>query len=147
MSRPDVGFSVRLVSWGEAHEALAAVRRAVFIVEQNVPESLEWDADDAVSLHALASTAAGEPIGTARLLPDGHIGRVAVMPEWRGHGVGSALLAIMIDAARARGNGWAKLNAQEQALPFYRRFGFEADGELFLDAGIPHRAMKLRLTP
>ena len=147
MSRPDIGYTVRLVSWGEAHEALAAMRRAVFIVEQHVPEPLEWDADDAVSLHALASTAAGEPIGTARLLPDGHIGRMAVMREWRGHGVGSALLSAMIDAARARGHVWAKLNAQVQALTFYRRFGFEAVGELFLDAGIPHRAMKLRLTP
>lgn len=145
MDRPEAGFSIRLASWDAACKPLAAVRRAVFIVEQNVPEALEWDADDAVSLHALASSAAGEAIGTARLLPDGHIGRMAVLREWRGHGVGSALLSSMIEAARAHGHATARLNAQVQALPFYRRFGFEAAGDVFLDAGMAHRAMTLRL--
>lgn len=145
MDRPEAGFTIRLASWDEAREPLAAVRRAVFVVEQNVPDALEWDADDAVSLHALASSAAGEAIGTARLLADGHIGRIAVLREWRGHGVGGALLTAMIEAARAHGHATARLNAQVQALPFYRRFGFEAEGEVFLDAGMAHRAMTLRL--
>jgi predicted GNAT family N-acyltransferase len=145
MDRDAAGFTIQLVSWDAARESLAAVRREVFIVEQNVPESLEWDANDAVSLHALAASAEGEAIGTARLLPDGHIGRMAVLRGWRGHGVGSAVLKRMIEAARANGHAIARLNAQVQALPFYRRFGFEVDGEVFLDAGMPHRAMTLRL--
>ena len=145
MSRPAV-FEVRLVAWDEAREALASVRRAVFVVEQNVPEELEWDEADAVSQHALAS-ADGVPIGTARLLPDGHIGRIAVLRAWRGRGVGAALLTAMIDAARQRGFATVLLNAQVQALDFSRRFGFVAEGDVFPDAGIPHRAMRLELTP
>lgn len=146
MSRPDAGFTVHLVAWHDAHESLAAVRRAVFIEEQRVPEALEWDADDAPSLHALAVSEVGGPIGTARLLPDGHIGRMAVLREWRSRGVGGALLTAMIEAARVRGHARVLLNAQVQALPFYRRFGFETEGGIFLDAGIEHRAMVLRLT-
>lgn len=145
MSRPAARFEVRLVAWDEAREALASVRRAVFVVEQNVPEDLEWDEADAVSLHALA-TADGVPIGTARLLPDGHIGRIAVLREWRGQGAGDALLASMLTAARERGFETALLNAQVQALDFYRRHGFAAEGDVFLDAGIPHRTMRLDLT-
>jgi predicted GNAT family N-acyltransferase len=144
MSRPADRFEVRLVAWDEAREALASVRHAVFVVEQRVPEELEWDEADAVALHALAS-AAGVPIGTARLLPDGHIGRIAVLREWRGRGAGDALLASMLDAARERGFDTALLNAQVHALDFYRRHGFEAEGDVFLDAGIPHRAMRLDL--
>lgn len=134
------------MAWHDALESLAAVRRTVFIEEQSVPEALEWDADDAPSLHALAVSREGEPIGTARLLPDGHIGRVAVLRAWRSRGVGGALLSAMIEAARTRGHGRALLNAQVQALPFYRRFGFEVEGGIFLDAGIEHRAMVLRFT-
>jgi predicted GNAT family N-acyltransferase len=144
MSRSAARFEVRLVAWDEACAALASVRRAVFIVEQQVPEDLEWDEADAVALHALA-TADGVPVGTARLLPDGHIGRIAVLRAWRGQGVGDALLASMLAAARERGFEAALLNAQVQALDFYRRHGFVAEGEVFLDAGIPHRAMRLDL--
>lgn len=144
MSRPAARFEVRLVAWDEARVALASVRRAVFIVEQRVPEALEWDGADAVALHALA-LADGVPIGTARLLSDGHIGRIAVLREWRGLGVGDALLAAMLNAARERGFDTALLNAQVQALDFYRRHGFEAEGDVYLDAGIPHRAMRLEL--
>ncbi|MBX9633134.1 MAG: GNAT family N-acetyltransferase [Burkholderiales bacterium] len=139
-------FEVRLVAWDEAHAALESVRRAVFVVEQNVPEELEWDEADAVSQHALASSG-GMPVGTARLLPDGHIGRIAVLRDWRGQGVGGALLTAMIDVAAKRGFATVLLNAQVQALDFYRRFGFVAEGEVFDDAGIPHRAMRLDITP
>ena len=142
MSRPDVSCSISLVSWGEAHEALAAVRRAVFIFEQHVPESLEWDADDAVSLHALASTVAGEPIGAARLLPDGHIGRMSVLKEWRGKGVGGLLLQALLEQARLRRHTRARLNAQTDAAGFYRRYGFEVEGPEFMEAGIAHVPMQ-----
>jgi len=137
----DVRFHVRLVDWTDAAEALRAVRTAVFIVEQRIPANLEWDADDARSVHALAAAAGGAPIGCGRLLPDGHIGRMAVVAPWRRRGVGAALLARLVDAARARGDARVVLNAQTQAMPFYAAFGFAPVGAPFVEAGIPHRAM------
>lgn len=135
------GFTVRVVDWKADEAKLRAVRAAVFIVEQNIPEELEWDALDAVSIHALAEDREGVPIGCGRLLPDGHIGRVAVLSDWRGQGVGAALLAHLIDLARKRGDERVLLNAQTQAMPFYARFGFAPTGEEFIEAGIPHWTM------
>lgn len=140
----ELSFAVALVRWVDEHESLQFVRRRVFIEEQHVPEAEEWDAIDALCLHALArDTARLKPLGTARLLPDGHIGRVAVLKEHRGLGIGAALMRAMIDAGRAQGHTTLKLSAQAHALAFYERFGFVAHGEIFLDAGIPHRAMTL----
>jgi predicted GNAT family N-acyltransferase len=137
----DDRFAVRVVDWAAGETRLRAVRLAVFVVEQNIPEELEWDAMDAVSIHALAEDSGGTPIGCGRLLPDGHIGRVAVLSDWRGRGVGAALLERLIAVARARGDTRVVLNAQEQAMPFYARFGFVPEGEAFMEADIPHRAM------
>lgn len=117
----------------------------VFIVEQRVPESLEWDEFDAVSMHALAQDADGQAIGTGRLLPDGHIGRMAVVRDWRGRGVGSAVLEFLVDCAQKRGDGAVHLNAQTHAIGFYQRYGFVAHGDEFQDAGIPHRQMTRKL--
>ena len=137
----DDRFAVRVVDWAAGESRLRAVRLAVFVVEQNIPEELEWDAMDAASIHALAEDPAGTPIGCGRLLPDGHIGRMAVLSDWRGRGVGAALLERLIAVARARGDTRVVLNAQEQAMPFYARFGFVPEGEAFMEADIPHRAM------
>lgn len=82
-------------------------------------------------------------MGTGRLLPDGHIGRMAVLREWRGKGVGALLLRALVELARSRGHTSVRLNAQTQALGFYRRYGFEAVGAQFMEAGIPHLAMRL----
>jgi predicted GNAT family N-acyltransferase len=139
--------TVRLESWQAASQRLAFVRRAVFINEQHVPEALEWDDADAHAVHALAESATGIPVGTARLLPDHQIGRMAVLGPWRGAGVGSALLRALIGVAVLRGAVSVQLNAQVRAIPFYERFGFEAHGAVFDDAGIPHRAMTLRAGP
>ena len=79
---------------------MQGVRRAVFVVEQRVPEALEWDDADALSLHALAHDSQGQPVATGRLLPDGHIGRMAVVREWRGRGVGRAILDFLVDCGR-----------------------------------------------
>jgi len=133
-------FSIRLAEWPADLEILRSLRQEVFIREQSVPAELEWDGLDAQSRHTLA-IADGIPIGTGRLLPDGHIGRMAVLREWRGQGVGSALLASLMDIARELGMRRVLLNAQVHALSFYQRHGFEAEGEEFLDAGIPHRRM------
>jgi predicted GNAT family N-acyltransferase len=137
-----VDFEVRTCRWADASSQLRAIRHAVFVVEQRVPESLEWDDADAESLHALAVDANGEAIGCARLLPDGHIGRVAVLPSSRGRGVGTALLLRLVDAARTGGNARVIVNAQVDAMPFYARYGFVARGDVFDEAGIAHRVME-----
>ncbi len=134
-------FHVRLVTWDEAGERLGAVRETVFVHEQNVPLELEYDGLDPDCIHALAETADGQAIGTARLRPGGHIGRMAVLAPWRGRGVGGALLRALIDEAERNGVTETYLHAQVQALDFYARYGFEAIGPEFMDAGIPHRKM------
>ena len=135
------GFGVRLVDWAEAGDGLRAVRRAVFIAEQAIPEDMEWDDFDAVCPHAIAEDANGNAVGCGRLLPDGHIGRLAVLRGWRGRGVGAALLAHLMDLARSRGHARAILEAQTRAMPFYVRHGFAAAGDEYLEAGIPHQTM------
>lgn len=142
-----VEFHVRLVTWSEAEAALRAVRSEVFIAEQQVPEADEWDAEDFHYYHVLAVDTKGEPIGCGRLLPDGHIGRMAVRRPWRGKGVGAALLRCLLDEARRQGLTEVKLHAQTHAVSFYERFGFRAEGETFLEAGILHRRMGLPLSP
>ena len=136
-------FTVRRASWERDQLALRGIRETVFMREQSVPLELEWDGRDARGLHVIAEDAAGAPIGTGRLLPDGHIGRMAVLQPWRGMGVGSALLAELVLYASERGLAEVVLNAQTHALGFYARFGFEAEGEEFLDAGIPHESRYL----
>lgn len=138
-------FAVRSCRWEDAAPQLRRVRHDVFVVEQRVPETLEWDDADATSLHALAVDAAGNAIGCARLLSDGHIGRVAVLASWRRNGVGSALLQRLVDEARHRGDARVILNAQVAAMPFYARHGFVARGDVFDEAGIAHRVMERAL--
>jgi predicted GNAT family N-acyltransferase len=139
-------FGVRLTRWRDDAAALRAVREAVFIVEQAIPASLEWDDADGECLHALAEDRAARPIGCARLLGDGSIGRVAVLKPWRGRGVGEALMRALIDAARAAGHPRVQLHAQVHACGFYARLGFAAVGEDYEEAGIPHRTMAKTLT-
>ena len=138
-------YTVECVTWRDARDRLSAVRRAVFVVEQGVPEDLEWDEHDAEAVHALASTATGIAVGTGRLLRDGHIGRMAVVSEWRRCGVGSAILQTLLGTARALRYAEVKLHAQTHALQFYARHGFATSSEEFMEAGIPHREMFLRL--
>ncbi len=138
-------FTIRTADWSRDEGRLKSVRYDVFCVEQGVPEDLEWDGLDVRCVHALAEDGDGRAIGCGRLLPDGHVGRMAVRAAWRGRGVGGALLAHLVDLARARGDARAMLNAQTQAVPFYERFGFAAVGEPFEEAGIPHVAMERAL--
>lgn len=133
-------ISVRIVDWPST-EALRDIRRHVFIEEQQIPEALEWDEDDTISIHFLMSAGA-EPVGTARLLLDGHIGRVAIMPQWRGRGLGERLMQAVMEHARVMGMQTLRLSAQTYALDFYRRLGFVPCSEEYLEAGIPHFAMR-----
>jgi predicted GNAT family N-acyltransferase len=145
MSHPVV--TVRRVNYETHRETLHGIRRRVFIEEQGVPEALEWDDIDPRCEHVLAFASDGTAVATARLLPDGHIGRMAVLAPWRGKGIGSAMLNHLVQRARERGFEVARLHAQTHALGFYARHGFEASGEEFLEAGIPHYAMVCRLRP
>lgn len=136
---------VELGDWASMRAAAERVRFTVFVEEQKVPAEIELDEFDPASLHALAFGADGAVLGTGRLLPDGHIGRMAVLRETRGAGVGGALLSALMQAARSRGDRRVVLSAQTHAIPFYERFGFVAEGEEYDDAGIPHRRMSLDL--
>ena len=140
-------YTVNIVDWNACRTLLQTVRRVVFIEEQRVPEDLEWDDIDGQCVHALACDQAGRPIGTGRLLPSCHLGRMAVVQAWRTRGVGSAILLLLVEEALRRGCGTVHLNAQTHALAFYEKHGFRAAGDIFLDAGIPHRTMTLMRAP
>lgn len=142
---PPPDFRVRLAAWPEAAAAATAIRTTVFVGEQGVPPALEMDGRDADCVHALAGTASGEAVGTGRLMPDGRIGRMAVLAAWRGRGVGAAILAALMDEARRRGFRETYLHAQSHARDFYARHGYAVEGEEYLEAGIPHVGMRARL--
>lgn len=140
-------FTVSLVNWHDGEPLLRAIREAVFIREQNVPEDLEWDGKDEECRHALALSKSGDAIGCGRLLPSGHLGRMSVLPQWRKQKVGTAIIEILIDEARSRGYKQVDVDAQTNAIPFYQKFGFVEHGKEFMDAGIPHKKMTLKLLP
>lgn len=136
---------VELLDWAAAAPLARPIREAVFIREQGVPAELEWDEEDRRCLHAVARAPAGAPVGTARLKPDGTLGRMAVLKDQRGRGIGSALLEALVDEARRRGLASVRLSAQTHASAFYGKRGFIVTSDVYLDAGIPHRSMILDL--
>jgi predicted GNAT family N-acyltransferase len=138
-------FHVEIADWSreEQRAALLDLRAAVFIQEQGVSEQRERDGLDVDCWHVLARDDAGTPIGCGRLTPQHKIGRMAVLPDWRGQGVGAALLRELLGRARALGWSEVVLDAQVSAIGFYTRAGFVAHGEEFEDAGLAHRAMRL----
>lgn len=129
---------VELLDWDAALPLAAPIRFKVFVQEQKVPEESEIDERDPQCVHALARGDDGRPLGTGRLLPDGHIGRMAVLPEARKLGVGSALLVALMDEARRRGHAQAALSAQTHAIAFYQRHGYAVVSGEYMDCGIPH---------
>lgn len=135
--------TIRLGDWATLGQDATAIRFEVFVDEQKVPAEIELDDMDAVCLHAVAYDDFGAAIGTGRLLPDGHIGRMAVRQPGRGTGVGGAILTLLMDKARARGDAAVVLNAQTVAAPFYARHGFVQAGDVFDEAGIAHVEMRL----
>lgn len=132
--------TIELMDWERARPHAAPIRFEVFVREQKVPAEIELDAQDAVSLHAV-SFMEKTAVATGRLLPDGHIGRMAVLKAWRGRGIGGQMLAKLIEAARARGDREVALSAQVHAVGFYRAHGFRPVGEVYQEAGIDHQAM------
>jgi predicted GNAT family N-acyltransferase len=141
-------YSITVVQTPAEREACYDIRKAVFVEEQAVPLELEMDEYDDVAVHFLLRDSGRTPLATARLL-DKHglakIGRVAVLKEARGYGLGLMLMQFVLDEARRRGFTEAVLDSQTYAIPFYARLGFTAEGEEFDDAGIPHFLMRRKL--
>ena len=142
MSHP---FTVSLVCWHDGEPLLKSIRESVFIREQGVPDELEWDGLDDGCRHALALSHRGDAIGCGRMLANGHIGRIAVLPQWRKQKVGTAIMEALLDYARAHDYKQVDVDAQTYAVPFYRSFDFVEQGKVFVDAGLPHIKMFLKL--
>ncbi len=138
-------YTVEPANWTADSADLRRVRDAVFVIEQAVPEDEEWDELDAVSQHVIARDPAGQPIGTGRLTPKGTIGRMAVVRDWRGRGVGDSILRVLLELARTRHFKTIEIHAQSHAQAFYERAGFEAYGEEFEECGILHRHMRIAI--
>lgn len=141
-------FRVVPAHWRDDALAIALVRRRVFLQEQGVPEDMEWESRDPDCLWFVARTRGeegDETVGIVRLVPDGSLGRMAVLPEWRGRGIGAALLEASLARARALGWSQVRIHAQTHAMAFYAKYGFSPVGPEFEEAGIPHREMILRL--
>ncbi len=140
-------FHIEPATWDVDLADLRAVREQVFLIEQQIPPEEEWDALDAKSRHVLARDRDGKPIGTGRLTPERMIGRMAVLAEWRGKGVGVAIMRVLLEQARALHYPTIELHAQNHAIAFYTALGFEAYGEEFDECGIAHRMMRIELEP
>jgi predicted GNAT family N-acyltransferase len=137
--------TLRVGSWSALQIPASTVRTAVFVHEQGIAADLEWDAFDALSIHVVLLHPADQPIATARLLPAqagvGTIGRVAVLQPMRGLHAGVAVMEVLIEQARQRGDHALMLHAQQSAQGFYQRLGFAVQGEPFDEVGIPHVTM------
>ena len=132
---------VELMSWEQAQPVAGPLRFAIFVGEQNVPSGIELDDMDEKCMHAVAYDVDNKAIGTGRLLPDGHIGRMAVVKEWRRRGIGAEIMAALMSEARKQGHKQVVLSAQLQAAEFYRELGFVAEGKVYPEAGILHQKM------
>jgi predicted GNAT family N-acyltransferase len=144
MTRTQARVEVRRITTPADRERAFEIRRRVFLLEQKVPPDQEFDEFDKTALHVLA-VVDGEAVATGRLVLQeeyARIGRMAVLAEHRAHGVGRAVLEELLRAANERGVARIVLHAQVQAIGFYEGFGFQASGEVFDEAGIPHRIME-----
>ena len=139
MGHPTI--SVNILPWEQAQSQAYPIRLAVFVKEQGVPEELELDEEDPLAWHAIARLD-GQAIGTARLQKDGKIGRMAVIQAYRRQGIASAMMNVLLKFGRQHGINQFYLHAQIEALPFYERFGFVANGPVFNEAGIAHQIMR-----
>ena len=139
-----LNYKIEEVSWHTRKDDLLKVRFKVFVEEQNVPLNIEIDEWDRESSHLLVEYQ-GKSIGTGRLLPDGHIGRIAVLENHRNKGIGNAITDRLIQMAKTAGHSRVELSAQLTARDFYVKIGFKPVGTVYEEAGIPHIAMVLML--
>lgn len=140
-------ISIEQTTWQANEAALRDIRTRVFIDEQRVPESLEWDGEDEHSTHFLARSSDGQPVGCIRLMPSGQLSRLSVLEPWRNQGIGSALLSAAEEQARNTGMAEIFLHAQTHATSFYESAGFIVNGGIFMEADIPHRQMYKQIAP
>jgi hypothetical protein len=138
-------MNTALVCFPEHRDAIMQVRNTVFTLEQGVDPAIDFDGFDHEAIHVLCSDN-GVPVGTGRMLEDGHIGRVAVLGEYRSRGIGTRIMTLLIDTARAGAFDRVFLFAQINAIPFYDKLGFAVCGENTMEAGIVHSPMELRFT-
>lgn len=139
---------IRVADWQQDKNALIEIRKKVFIEEQNVPIELEWDGYDEASVHYIASLnnePVNKSIACARLKPDGQIGRMAVLPDYRNQGIGTELLKLIVQNAVDKKLTQLYLHAQVAAISFYQKQGFITQGEIFYEADIAHRKMRIAL--
>ena len=141
MSNP---FTVHLITWHDGEPLLKSIREVVFIREQGIPEASEWDGLDKNCRHALALSLQGDAIGCGRMRPDGHIGHIAVLPQWRKQKVGTAIMEALLDYARAHDYPRVSVDVQPRYVPFYRSLGFVEQGEASGNAAPPHTKMFLK---
>ena len=137
-------FDIAIVKWSEKKAEITSVRRAVFVEEQNVPESIDFDGSDTYFVHVLATDKNGLPVGTARINSEGRIGRMAVLKNFRQRGIGRKMIQALMDYGRKNSITDFHLSSQVTAVGFYKKMGFEPAGKEFLEAGIIHINMKLK---
>ena len=141
-------IEIETKSWTDASVAAYAIRHAVFVIEQGIAEELEIDEHDPIAEHALAYVD-GQCVATARVFLDeqdpskAKIGRMAVLKNFRGQGIGTALLGEVIRVAMMQGASVFELHAQQSTVPFYAKLQFKPDGGPFDEVGIPHQRMRL----
>ncbi|CAB1209927.1 GNAT family N-acetyltransferase [Acinetobacter bouvetii] len=135
-------LTIRAGSWDELQDDAKLIREQVFILEQQIAVEDEWDEQDAISQHFVIYDHT-QPVATARLLQNNSVGRVAVLKSHRGLGMGKMLMLYIIEHAKQQQREWLKLSSQVHAMPFYASLGFKAEGDEYLDCGIPHRDMRL----
>jgi predicted GNAT family N-acyltransferase len=138
--------NLRIGSWSELKAFAQPVRIAVFVNEQKVTLEEEVDAMDEQCVHVVAFDHTGQALATGRLLPDGHIGRMAVLKAFRGQRLGSLVLSALLERARQDGHQTLVLHAQIQAIGFYQQHGFAQQGQDFFEANIPHVMMTRNFT-
>ncbi len=137
-------FQILSGKWAQFEQAAKLIREQVFIQEQHIAPEDEWDAEDAASLHFIVYDQA-QPIATARLMNSNSIGRVAVLKAYRGKGIGKLLMEAVISQARIERREFLKLSSQVHAISFYAGLGFAAEGGEYLDCGIAHIDMRMKL--
>ena len=140
-------IDIEIVNWSDKQAEITSVRRAVFIEEQNVPESIDFDGSDKDFIHVVATDKNGLPVGTARINRKGRIGRMAVLKNYRRQGIGRKMNQALMDYGRKNSITDFHVSSQVTAIGFYKKMGFEPFGEEFFEAGIKHINMKLKNPP
>jgi len=138
-------LKVEIAKWIDDHTQLKNIREQVFIQEQKVTPQLEWDGMDEKAIHFLVFND-NAAIGCARAIvikDHMQLGRMAVLKEYRGQGIGSALIEKAMTTAKLNQLSAIYISAQCHAIDFYKKFGFEVTSDIYLDAEIPHRDMTL----